>query len=249
MCKVFRLFIAVFSVFSLALLSVPQAASAQYLGSYDAQKKKKYVDAAARPVPRVFSSKVRSTQEAEKLDQLYNQLFISLWNYAISDMNYQKKLYILLEGERFKTTRYAKEFSVPLEGAMDTLNQNHNSLKDDIKQANEQYEIIKEGILVVDHPTIDKLWPEKVKEFEIHAQKYFDMQFAFLKTYRALVGFIMKQGGSYYYDSAERAVKFYDLSGWRYYGESLDKLRKITYTQKQHLKQRVPANVSVDTLQ
>ena len=249
MCKVFRLFLAVCSVFSLALICVPQTASAQYMGSYNSQQKKKYVDAAARPVPRVFSSKVKSTQEAEKLDQLYNQLYVSLWNYAKSDMNYQKKLEVLLEGERFKTTRYAKEFSVPLEGAMNNLNENHKSVKNDIKNANERYEIIKEGILKVDHETIDKIWPEKIKEFEIHAQKYFDMQFAYLKTYRSLVGFIMKQGGSYYYDSSARAVKFYDLSGWRFYGESIDKLRKTTYAQKQHLKQKVPANVDVSSLQ
>lgn len=249
MCKASRLSLIACSFFALVLTTTPQTASAQYHGSYDNSKKKNYVDAAARPVPRVFSSKVKSTQEAEKLDQLYNQLFISLWNYALSDLNHQKKLYALVDYERFQTTRYSKEFSGPIESAMDNLNRNHQNVKDDIKKANEQYEIIKEGIREVDYETLDQIWPEKIKEFDIHAQKYFDMQFAFLKTYRSLVGYIIKQGGSYYYDSASRSVKFYDLSGWRFFGESLDKMRKITYMQKQHLKQKVPANVDVDTLQ
>ena len=194
MNKVFKFNLVLFSIFCLTLSSLPSAAYAQYKGAYSG-KKGKFKDPAARPVPRVFSSQVTSTNEAEKLDKIYNELYVSLWNYAITDFNYQKKLYALIKSERFQVTRYSKEFSGDMSDSIDNLNRNYNNMLADIETTNKKYEDIKEGIRAVDYETLDMLWPEKIEKFHTHAIEYFKMQHAFLKTYRALVAFIIKQGG------------------------------------------------------
>ena len=91
-------------------------------------------DKAAKPVIKVFSSKVLSTVQAEKLDVIYNNLAVSLWNYAVTDFRYQKKLFSLMESKRFKTTRYSKEFSHDMDGALKNLNNNHREMMDEIKK-------------------------------------------------------------------------------------------------------------------
>ncbi len=247
MSRNFRHITAVFSIFCLIAVSLPSVAHAQYKGSYTG-KNKKYVDKAARPVPKVFSTQVTSTKQAEKLDEIYNELYVSLWNYAITDFTYQKKLYALIEPQRFQITRYSKEFKGVLTDAMDNLNKNSKNIDKDIEDANLKYKEIKEGIREVDYEILDKLWTEKIAEFRHDAKQFLKMQHAFLKTYRSLVGFIIKQGGSYYFDTNEQRVKFYKFAGYKFFGKSVDKLRKITYEQKKFLKSKAPARVDVTTI-
>lgn len=226
---------------------MPSIAYAQYKGIYT-NKEKKREDKAARPIPKVFSTQVASTKEAEKLDTLYNELYVSLWNYALTDFNYQKQLYTLIEPHRFQITRYSKEFKGILTDAMTNLKQNSKNIDEDIKNANEKYKEIREGIRSVDYEILDKLWPEKIEQFRKEAKQYLKMQHAFLKTYRGLVAFIIKQGGSYYYDTNEQRVKFYKFAGYKFFGKTIDKLRRITYEQKKFLKERAPAGVDVTTI-
>lgn len=246
MSKVFKYSLILFSVFCLTLTSLPPVAHAQYKGSYS-NKKKKYIDAAARPVPKIFSSQVTSTKEAAKLDELYNELYVSLWNYAITDFGYQKKLYALVEPKRFNITRYAKEFST-VDDAIDNLNRNYKNVLSDIETANKQYEEIKEGIREEDYAALDQLWPEKIKEYRAHAKRFYDKQYQFLKTYRSLVAFILKQGGSYYYNANEQRVKFYKFGGYQFFGQSIDKLNMISFEQKKILKAKAPANVDIASI-
>lgn len=247
MSKIFKLSLALVSILSLSVLS-HNAHAQQYQGDISS-KKKKYEDKAAKPVPKVFSSQVTSVQEAEKLDKLYDELYVGLWNFAVTDFSYQKKFYDLVQPARFETTRYSKEFSVPLKDAIENLNQNYKSMQRDIEDANAQYEVIKEGILASDYEILDTLWAEKIEIYRMKAREYFEMQHKFLKTYRSLVAFIIKQGGSYYYDSTEGRVKFYDFAGYKYFGQSIDKLRRITFEQKQMLRANAPANVDTAIIQ
>jgi len=247
MSKFFKLSLALISILSLSTIS-PDAHAQQYQGEY-APQQKKYKDKAAPPVPRVFSSQVTSAQEAQKLDIIYNELYVSLWNYAITDFNYQKIFYSLVQPQKFETTRYSKEFSGVLKNAIENLNQNHKNMIDDVNAANEKYIEIKEGIRQIDYETLDPLWEEKISEFKAHAKRYFTMQHKYLKAYKSLVEFIIEQGGSYYYVQNERSVKFYDFSGYKYFGQSIDRLRKITFEQKKMLREKIPANVDVVSIQ
>tara|TARA_R110002095_G_scaffold74358_1_gene63422 strand:+ start:1324 stop:2070 length:747 start_codon:yes stop_codon:yes gene_type:complete len=247
MSKVFKSGFALFSIFCLTLSSWSMVAHAQYRGSYT-KKNEKYVDRAAPPVPKVFSSQVTSVNEAVKLDELYNELYISLWNYAITDFNYQKKLYTLVEPERFQVTRYPKEFTGDMSDGLDNLNRNYKNMLSDIEHADAQYKEIKVGIRKQDYEVLDKLWPEKIEEFRTFAKQYFGLQHKFLTTYRSLVGFIIKQGGSYYFDTTEYNVKFYQFGGYKFFGQSLDRLHKISYEQKKMLKENAPAHVDVTTI-
>lgn len=247
MSKIFKLSLALVSILSLSMMP-SDAHAQQYQGEY-APQQKKYEDKAAPPVPRVFSSQVTSAQEAQKLDIIYNELYVSLWNYAITDFNYQKKFYSLVRPEKFETTRYSKEFSGVLKNAIENLNQNYQSMTEDISNANKKYAQIKEGIRQEDYETLDPLWETKVGEFEAYAKLYFNMQHKYLKTYKSLVAFIIEQGGSYYYVQNERSVKFYDFSGYKYFGQSIDRLRKITFEQKKMLREKIPANVDVVSIQ
>ena len=235
----------------IAVASFPTNASAQkYLGDLPRGGEKPEVqkDKAAKPVTKVFSSKVMSTTQAEKLDVLYNNLSVSLWNYAITDFRYQKKLFSLMESKRFKTTRYSKEFSRDLDAALKNLNKNHSDLMSEITKAEDEYVFVREAIRSIDYEILDPLWRKKMDEFETRANTYFKMQHAFLKTYRNLVAFILKQGGSYYYKTDTQRVHFYRFEGYKFFGKSLDRLNKISYEQRKFLRENPPANIDLDSV-
>ncbi|MCK5375110.1 MAG: hypothetical protein KAJ40_07485 [Alphaproteobacteria bacterium] len=234
-------------VFSLlltaSLISFPclKSAHAQYHGYYPGQQIAEEKNKTTPIIPQIFSSQVSSVQQAKKIDVLYNTLYVSLWNYAMSDVNYQKKLYNLISSEHFQTTRYMAEFSETMNNAMVNLNENYKKLHKNIDAANREYLHIKETIRLADYDVLDKLWSEKIAEYEQRANNYFKMQHEFLNTYRALVAFIIKQGGGYYYDTSERSVKFFKFGAYEYFAKALDKLYKLTYEQKKLLKLHVPA--------
>lgn len=249
MNKSLKLVFTLFSVMCIGLLCSSNA-QAQYRGYYQQNApEEKNKDPAAPPVPKIFSSQVTSKQQAEKLDRLYNNLYISLWNYALIDFNHQKKLYDLIDFKRFQVTRYTGEFKDDLQDAMEDLNTNSKKMLADIDKANEEYKDVKIGIRKSDYEVLDKLWEEKIEQYRKEAKLHFKMQHSFLKTYYSLVGYIIKQGGSYYYDSQKKAVSFYKHGGYQFFGKSLDKLRKITHEQKKTLRTNTPANINPALMQ
>lgn len=222
---------------------VSTEAFAQYRGGLQFQNKPGGAakDLTAPPVAKVFSSKVSSAQQAEKLDIILNNLYVSLWNFAGSDFVYQRQLYDLLKFERFKLTRYAAEFSGPMDSAMGNLNENYQKMKDEIALANQDFANIKEGIREEDYEVLDPLWEEEIAKLEAFVEEYFKMQHDYLRTYNKMVNFIIKQGGSYYYKPGSRSLHFYKNQGKVYFGKTYDRLRKISYDQRQHLRSKPPA--------
>ncbi|MFP4098048.1 MAG: hypothetical protein ACLFU1_04615 [Alphaproteobacteria bacterium] len=217
-------------------------ARAQYRGSFVPEEEpEETVNPEAPPVPQIFSSQVMSKQEAQKLDVLYNSLHISLWNFAVSDFSYQKKLNELMDPKRFHTTRYSKEFSGDLKQALDSLNDNYKKMLRRIERVKEDYTSIREGIRSTDYEVLDPLWDERIGEFEETAKSYFKMQHQYLNTYRNLVAFILKNGGRYFYDSKARRVGFFNFGLYEYFAKQIDKLNDITHEQKKLLKRHPPA--------
>ncbi len=217
---------------------------AQYRGSLQFQNEKDK-DEAARPVPRVFSSKVNSVDQAEKLDVILNNLYVSLWNFSGTDFIYQKKLYSLLDFQRFKLTRYPAEFEGVIAESLTNINENYAKIQTEVANAKASYMDIREGIMDSDYETLDPLWEEEITKFEEHADTYFKMQHSYLKTYNSLVKFILRQGGSYYYDATSQSLRFYQNSTKQFFGKSYDKLRKISFEQRKLLRSRPPANVDL----
>ncbi len=201
------------------------------------------------PVPRIFSSDVSNVKLVEKLDSVYDNLLMSLWNYGNSDFVHQDKLSSLMEERYFKTTRYAKEFTPSMNNALENLNANYKSMMEEIDAAQAQYENIMKGLKTGDQVKLEPLWTEKITQLRNDAQAYFKMQHEFLNTYRNLVAFVLKQGGSYYYKSETQRVYFYKFGSYHYFGKTIDKLRMISYKQRQFLKARAPSNVDLLALQ
>lgn len=224
------------------------AAFAQYHGAYPGQKDDDEKEKLESNIPQIFSSQVSSVDQAKKLDEVYDGLHAALWNFAISDFNYQKQLYDLLINERFQTTRYAAEFSSVLKSAMTNLNENHTKMQKAVEEAALDFKYVRERVRAADQETLDKLWASKIAEYEKSAEQYFKMEHMFLKTYRSMVAFILEQGGGYYYDSNAQTLKFYKLGAYDYYCKTLDKLHVISYEQTKLLKSHAPANMDPDLL-
>lgn len=242
MYKIFK--IIIITGLFLSFVSTPLIADAQnYKGGYSGEEKKKKKDRAVKPVPKIFSSKLESSAQAERLDVIYENLLVSLWNYSITDFIYQKKLYSHIKPEKFQTTRYAKEFTTDMNASMDNLNKNYKNMMSDIDKAQEKYTEIKEDIKISDHEILEPLWEEKIDEIRAHAETHFKMQGKFLNLYKNLVKFILKQAGSYYYKAADQRVYFYKFGGYKFYGQSIDKLRMISFKQRKHLRSMPPANI------
>lgn len=225
--------------------SFPNFAAAQnYLGDLPTGSNAKDAqEQTLRPATKIFSSKVVSTEQAVKLDYVYDNLAVSLWNYAVTDFRHQKRLMTLMEPKRFKTTRYSKEFTPPMDDALQNLNDNYRQMMRDIEQAEQEYKTVREGIRSVDYEILDPLWREKIDGFKAHANRYFKMQHSFLKSYRSLVAFILKQGGSYYYKEDTQRVHFYRFEGYKFFGQTIDRLNKTNYEMRKHLRVIPPSNV------
>jgi len=87
----------------------------------------------------------------------------------------------------------------------------------------------------------------KLKEFKNVANTYFKMQHGYLKTYRNLIGFILKQGGSYAYKQGQ-GITFFKFGGYKYFAQNIDKLNKIQYEQRKHLNANAPADANLVSL-
>ena len=234
---------------ALSVLGAPNTAFAQYRGAYPGQQQETEEKEAMKPqYPQVFSSHVSSVQQTQRLDEVYDGLYASLWNYAISDFNYQKQLYDLIQNDRFQTTRYAGEFSGLLEQSMENLNENHKKLEKALEDAEKEFKYVRGRVREIDKKKLDELWSAKIAEYKEAADAYFKMQHSFLKTYNHLVSFILAQGGGYYYKSDDRTLRFFKNGIYEYYGKNVDKLHRITYEQTKLLKRRIPASMDPDLL-
>ncbi len=235
--------ISSFLVLSGVLLAPSLSFAQGYHGSYTpTSPQKEYDDLVQRPIPKVFSSHINDERQGQILDSLYNDLFVSLWLYAGTDINYQVKLYDLVMPERFELTRYSKEFKGDMNDSMNNLNKNFKRMMDDIAHTQSQYEDIKAGLSETDQEILAPIWEENFGKFRNNAERYFKLQGKFLKVYHSLVTFVLKQGGSYYYDSTTQKVTFYKFGGYKFYGQSIDNLRKISHEQRVLLKDNAPAN-------
>ena len=243
-----RFIIILFFLSGLVTLVSPGTAFAQYHGAYPGKQEPEEKEVLKPQYPQVFSSHVSSIQQTRRLDEVYDGLYASLWNYAISDFNYQKQLYELIRNERFQTTRYAGEFSGLLEQSMENLNENHEKMKKAIEDAEKEFKYVRGRVREIDKKKLDELWPAKISEYKAAADEYFKMQHTFLKTYNSLVSFILAQGGGYYYQSSDQTLRFYKHGIYEYYGKTLDKLHRITYEQTKLLKRRIPTAMDPDLL-
>ncbi len=249
MMRVFKYLFLFFICFLFSAATLDTAAAQSYRGAYPGSatdNKKKDEDAS---IPKIFSSQVASVQQAEKVDLLYAKLLLSLINYATTDFSYQTKMYDLVSAERFQYTRYSKEFSGTLKDGMSSLNKNYNAILADIQNAKAEYLIIRDGIRPVDYETLDPLWERKIAEFKEVADAHFKLQGRFLNTYKSLIDFILKQGGSYYYKSDDQRVYFYKFGGYKFFGKSLDQLRRVSYEQKKNLKENASATFELEEIQ
>lgn len=231
------------ALFGFMFLGYATDVSAQYRGSLQFQEKQK--EEKKDPVPKVFSSQVNSVDQAKRLDVILNNLYASLWNFGSADFIHQRKLYDLLKFERFKLTRYKDEFEGPMEVALENLNENYLRMQSEIKAANTSYELIRDGIIAEDYGVLDPLWESEMEKFEEHSDAHFKMQHEYLKTYQIMVKFILKQGGSYYYNASTKGLHFYQNGGLQYFSKVYDKLRKTSFEQRKHLRSKPPANVDV----
>lgn len=241
-------FLVAFAILIMAVFSVSfyGKAFAQYHGAYSAHSLSEKENKKEKPAyPQIFSSQVGSVQQAVKLDEIYDDLYASLWNCAISDFNYQKQLYALLDNENFQITRYFSEFSGLLESSMDNLNKNYKKVENGIETAQRKYEHTLERMREIDKETTQGLWKEKIAEYKAFSDKYFETQNLYLQTYRKLVAFILAQGGRYYYSSDDRSIRFYKNGAYEYYAQMVDTLHKTSYEQRKLLKSHIP--VSIDS--
>lgn len=189
----------------------------------------------ALPVPKVFSSQLRSTAQAERIDILYYELQQSLWDSAQIGFQFHETLMEHLKPQYFQMTRYAGEFKGDMDASMASLNTLYKDMKKKIAEADERVMLIRSGIAPDEQTQYDRLWSAKKEELLAVSEKYFKSEHDYLQTYNSLVSFILKQSGSYYYDSGVNAVKFTRMGGYRFFGSQIDKLNAITVQQKKIL--------------
>lgn len=247
----YRRSLRLFSVTVLAAyVFMPSSGFAQqYTGDFSVTPKKQEQEDLSSPVPKIFSSNASNVQAAEQLDVMYDSLLVSLWNHAQTDFVHQKSLEDLMKNERFRTSRYAKEFTPAMDKALSNLNDNYKSMMDSIQDAEDRYDFIAKDFKMIDKSKVVPIWEEKIAELKSDAKTYFKMQHQYLNAYRNLVGFVLKQGGSYYYKAETRRVHFYNFQHYKFFGKSIDKLKMINYKQRQFLRKRAPANIDLATLQ
>lgn len=192
------------------------------------------------PVPKVFSSQLRSTAQAERIDALYYDLQKSLWDSAQIGFQFHETLMEHLKPERFQITRYAGEFKGDLDSAMSSLNTLYKDMQKKLADADERVHLVRAGIAPDEQALYDRLWNSKKEELRNTTEAYFKSEHDFLQTYNALVKFILKQSGSYYYDSGVNAVHFTRMGGYRFFGSQIDKLNALNAEQKNMLLQFAP---------
>lgn len=195
------------------------------------------------PVPKIFSSKVTSTTQAERVDALYLELQRSFYTYTKTDAVRQNALNSLLDFERFQYTRYAQEFEAPLNAAMRTLNENSVALRTDIQEAQDTYPTLLDGVSEEERAILDAEWAKTIEQFNVSTMAYFKLQHRFLNTYKNFVTFILDKNGQYYYDRGTSSVHFPNISHYKYFGKNIDALRQISFRQRTLIRDVLPATI------
>lgn len=210
-------------------------------GQYNPKAERAKPDSNTAPIPKIFSKKIQSsTLQALKLDTVYQNLKIALWNYAQVDLTQQSVLLDKMQTDNFRTTRYKLEFKKDLDKAIASLNANYKGMNEQIDQSKQEYEESINGVTSVERELLDALWAEKIKELKNQSETYFKMQHNYILMYQKLTEFIVSKNGSYYFDENAHAVKFYDVADYTYYAGTIDKLNSMTIKQKKFLKETVP---------
>ena len=173
-----------FLILLIALYALPSTdahAQQSLLERPQSGQKKKQEKEYRKPVPRIFSSEFANIEEAERLDILYDSLLETLWRYAASDFNLQKKLNTLIEPQTFGQTRAHVEFTPTLKSAMANLNNNYKNTQSDIESAQKRFADIKLGIRKTEHDALDAMWNDQIKSLGDFADKHFKSQHKFLQ--------------------------------------------------------------------
>ncbi len=192
---------------------------------------------------RIFSPKLKNTVEAEKLDRLYHSLENYLWDISEITILHQNALMTLMEPKKFQYTRRHTEFKPTLAKAMTELNKSRNNFKAFIEKNNQEFEVIKPAF-GEEQEAAEALWKETIGAFEKRTNEYFKSQNKYLNLYNKLVSYIMARAGGYYYNSTANKIAFYKVEEYTFFGETLDKLNKIAYAQKQSLSDIKPAKLA-----
>ena len=192
---------------------------------------------------RIFSPKLKNTVEAEKLDRLYHSLENYLWDVSEVTILHQNALMTLMEPKKFQYTRRHTEFKPTLAKAMTELNKSRNNFKAFIEKNNQEFEVIKPAF-GEEQEAAEALWKETISAFQKRVDEYFMSQNKYLNLYNKLVSYIMARAGGYYYNSTADKIAFYKVEEYTAFGESLDKLNKIAYAQRQSLSDIKPARLA-----
>lgn len=228
-------------VLSAACLCAPfvaakPALSQQLKGQYNPPPKVAEEEALDPVVPRVFSSQLVNVKAGEKLDADYYNLSLLLEGFAEIDRSYKGALFELIQPHHFQVTRRATEFRRDLETANNSLKENYKRTQDAIEGFAKTYDMEVEKFSSQDKDVLASMKDKAIKSFKDKSEAYFQRQAKFLKIYSNLVRFILKNGGSYYYDSGSKGVAFYQAGHAEYFAKLVDQLRELDYQQAQILK-------------
>ncbi len=215
-----------------APLIVAEAALAQQLkGQYSPAPKVAEEETLDVVVPRVFSSQVIDVKRAEELDQKFYSLTVVLKGYADIDATYKDRLFELLEPVHFQVTRRGKEFRKDIANAKKAVNENYKNLNKYVEQYRVDLKAALADFKPEDKSIIEKVSDEALKNYLVEANKYFDLQAQFIRTYQKLVTFLLDRNGGYYYSADDKSLSFYDAGDVQVYAKLYDTLKKINYEQ------------------
>lgn len=227
---------------SLALSALPVYAQSQSVhGQYNPKAPKFEDKGSSVPVPKVFSQKIQhSVIQAMRVDSIYQNLKIALWNYAQVGYTQQSVMIEKMATDNFQTTRRKAEFSKPIDSAMTSLNGNYKGMNEQIAKANEEFEGAIHGVTAAEEDIMRTLWDEKIKEFKKSSDEYFKMQHSYILNFQKLSKFIIKKNGSYFFDEKSHSLRFLDGADYTYFASTIDKLNSMTVQQKKFLKDILP---------
>lgn len=229
--KNFSRFILAGACFCVPLLSTQPVFSQQVKGQYTPAPKVAEEEKLDPVIPRVFSSQVTDVKSAEKLDEKLYSLTVVLRGFAEVDATYRERLFELVQPVHFQITRRGREFRKDIVSAKKAVNDNYKSLNKYVEQYNVDMKIALEGFDSADKAIIEKVSAEALKSYLLEANKYFDMQAQFVRTYQKLVNFILDKNGGYYYGGDTKTLSFYDAGDAQAFAKLYDTLKKIEYDQ------------------
>ncbi|MCB1591290.1 MAG: hypothetical protein KDI90_02440 [Alphaproteobacteria bacterium] len=219
-----------------ASVSIGAPAWAQIKGQYNPQPPAPEEETLPPTVPRVFSSKVGNVKKAEKLDiKLYDVTTVFI-GYTEMDVDYRKQMYDLIEPFKFQVTRRKEEFKKDIDNAKKTLKDNYKRTQTLIDNFERDYTESVKTFSPDDQKILEQTGKQAIDSLRKKSTEYFRLQADFIKTYTQLVGFILSNGGGYYYDSGRKAVAFYQGGHYTSFSKMVDRLNLISFNQSQLLK-------------